>query len=317
MSIRAEREDRVDYEETARLANRVFGATKSSFEARQLQWFYERCFSQGAAVIALRHDGLKVGQMAMVRQTIMTGGRAEAAVQLVDLFVLPEHRGRRSLEQLFGAVEEECVAQDIRFAIGMPNAVATGVNEFFFKLQPFLRMPLCMGVALPFGASWPTRRTPVSYRFDRTDKSRSLELFARFRTSADINGQPWDETSLFDRLCGYKQQYGVHALDDLLLISSPRLSRGISYTLLCGFLTSAGTTADPGAVRALVHSACAMWRRRVFAYAGVNSGLASLPGIRLPDGIRPSPLLVQLRDFKPDREPLRLDRFQLLDFDFA
>lgn len=317
MSISAEREDRVDYEETAGLANRVFAAAKIIFEARQLQWFYERCFSQGGAVIALRHNGLKVGQMAMVRQTIMTNGRAEAAVQLVDLLVLPEHRGRQSLQQLFGAVEQECIAQDVRFAIGMPNAAATGVNEFFFKLQPFLRMPLCMGVVLPVELPRSTRRTPVSYRFDRSDKSRSLELFARFRTAPNVNGQPWDETSLFDRLCGYKQRYGVHALDDLLLISSPRVSRGISYTLLCGFLTSPGTVADPGTMRALVRSACGMWGRRVFAYAGINSGLASLPGIRLPDRIRPSPLLVQLRDFKPDREPLRLDRFQLLDFDFA
>lgn len=313
MSIRAEREDRVDYEETARLANRVFAATKPVFQPDQLRWFYERCFSQGAAVIALRHDGQKVGQMAMVRQTIMMAGRAESSVQLVDLFVAREHRGKQSLELLFRAVEQECIAQDIRFAIGMPNAAATGVNEFFFKLKPFLRMPLCMGIALP----WPTHRTPVAYRFDRTNRNQSLELFARYRTSPDINGQPWNETSLFDRLCGYKQVYGVHALDDLLLISSPRTSRGISYTLLCGFLTSPGTVADAGTVRCLVNSACSMWGRRVFAYAGVNAGLASAPGLRLPARLRPSPLLVQLRDFKPDREPLRLDRFELLDFDFA
>jgi hypothetical protein len=37
----------------------------------------------------------------------------------------------------------------------------------------------------------------------------------------------------------------------------------------------------------------------------------------LPDKFRPSPLLVQLRDFKPDRKPLRLDRFELIDFDLA
>jgi hypothetical protein len=42
-----------------------------------------------------------------------------------------------------------------------------------------------------------------------------------------------------------------------------------------------------------------------------------LPGLRLPDRIRPSPMLLQLRDFKPGAKPVELDRFQLLDFDFA
>jgi hypothetical protein len=37
----------------------------------------------------------------------------------------------------------------------------------------------------------------------------------------------------------------------------------------------------------------------------------------LPAKFRPSPLLVQLRDFKPERQPLRLDRFELIDFDLA
>lgn len=127
----------------------------------------------------------------------------------------------------------------------------------------------------------------------------------------------WDEAKLFERLCSYKREYGIHVLDDVLLISSPRSSRGLNYTLLCGFLTRGGAKAGPTIVRRVVRAACRLWGRPLFVFSGVNSKLAATPGIVMPAMVRPSPLLVQLRDFKPERKPLRLDRFQLLDFDLA
>jgi len=172
---------------------------------------------------------------------------------------------------------------------------------------------LSMGVCLP-------RRSPqdlVSFRLDQTTRDRALSLFASFTGMSEENGLVWDAARLVERLDGVERQYGLHVLDDLLLISSPRMSRGISYTLLCGFLTRPGARVAPQSVRGVVRDACRLWRRPLFAYAGVNNKLPALPGIVLPSSIRPSPLLLQLRDFKPHRKPLRLDRFQLLDFDFA
>jgi hypothetical protein len=313
VTTRAECEQVVNYEETARLATEAFASLNHVIMPERLRWFYERCFSLGATVIALRDGDRKVGQIAMVRQTLRLNGQEESAAQLVDLFICKEFRGKERLRQLYAEVERQFVKQDIRFAIGMPNANALGVNEYFFNLKPFLRLPFSMGVALPL----PPRRDIQSSRFDPANKSLALSLLDGYGSHAEENGVVWDAARLFERLCNYDREYGIHTLDGVLLISSPRSSRGVMYTLLCGFTTRGGGEASRATMRRLVRDACRMWKRPLFAYAGVNDKLAAPPGIVLPAQFRPSPLLVQLRDFKPDRQPLRLDRFELIDFDLA
>jgi GNAT acetyltransferase-like protein len=314
VTTRAECEQVVNYEETARLATEAFASPNRVIMPERLRWFYERCFSLGATVIALRSNGdRKVGQIAMVRQTLRLNGQQESAAQLVDLFISKEFRGKERLQQLYAEVERQFVKQDIRFAIGMPNAKALGVNEYFFNLKPFLKLPFSMGVAIPLAP----QRDIQSSRFDPANKSLALSLLAGYGNCPDANGVLWDPARLFERLCAYDREYGIHTLDGVLLISSPRSSRGMMYTLLCGFTTRGGTEASQATTRCLVRDACRMWKRPLFAYAGVNSKLASPPGIVLPAKFRPSPLLVQLRDFKPERPPLRLDRFELIDFDLA
>jgi hypothetical protein len=309
----AECEQIINYEETARLATEAFASPNLTIMPERLRWFYERCFSLGTTVIALRDEGRKVGQIAMVRQMLRVDGRQESAAQLVDLFVSREFRGKERLRLLYAEVERQFIKQDIRFGIGMPNAKALGVNEYFFNLKPFLRLPFSMGVALPL----PLAKDLLSLRFDASDRDRFLSVFAGFRSSPNENGVIWDENRLYERLCSYRREYGIHVLDNVMLISSPRSSRGVNYTLLCGFMTRRGTHAAPVVARRTVRAACRMWDRPLFVYAGVNSELSSAPGFVMPTKVRPSPLLVQLRDFKPERKPLHLDRFQLLDFDFA
>jgi hypothetical protein len=312
VAITAECEQIVDYEETARLATEAFDSSTIILPER-LRCFYERCFSLGATVIALRDGNRKVGQIAMIRQTLCVNGREESAAQLVDLFICKQFRGKERLQLLYAEVERQFIKQNIRFAIGMPNAKALGVNERFFNLKPFLRLPLSIGFAAPA----PPQQDLVSFVFDSSNKSQTLSLLTDFRTSPEENGVIWDEAKLFERLCCYKREYGIHVLEDILLISSPRRSHGINYALLCGFMTRRGVEPAPFVVRRVVRAACRLWGRRLFVYAGVNSKLSSPPGILMPNEVRPSPLLVQLRDFKPERKPLRLDRFQLLDFDLA
>lgn len=315
MVTRAECEEHVDYDETAALATAAFATPGLVFGAERLRWFYERCFSLGSTVIALRDEAdRKVGQITMVRQTVMVGGRAESAAQLVDLFVSSQHRGKVALKTLYDEVEREFVKQDIRFGIGMPNAKAFGVNAHFFKLEPFLLLPFCMGVALPL----PFGRDGVDLPFGPETAAACAEVFARFPTPASENGVPWAPAGLAERLsAGSGNRYAVHAVDEVMLISSPRRARGIAYTLLCGFFARPEGRASSAAIRRVVSMACRHWGRPVFAYAGVNTRLAALPGIRMPEKVRPSPMIVQLRDFKPERGPLRLDRFQVLDFDFG
>lgn len=313
MTTRAECEQVVNYEETARLATEAFASLNRVIMPERLRWFYERCFSLGATVVALRNGDQKVGQIAMVRQTLRLNGQEESAAQLVDLFISKEFRGKERLRQLYAEVEKQFVKQDIRFAIGMPNAKAVGVNEYFFNLKPFLRLPFSMGVAIPSAS----QRDIQSSRFDPANKSVALSLLDGYGSCPDQNGVLWDPARLFERLCAYDREYGIHALDGVLLISSPRSSRGMMFTLLCGFTTRGAAEASRATTRRLVRDACRMWKRPLFAYAGINSKLAAAPGIVLPAKFRPSPLLVQLRDFKPERQPLRLDRFELIDFDLA
>ena len=74
----AEVETSVDYAETAQLANDAF-AEHGAFSAEHLRWLYERSFSEGSTVVSLRANGRKVGQFAMVRQKVVTGGVVEPA----------------------------------------------------------------------------------------------------------------------------------------------------------------------------------------------------------------------------------------------
>jgi hypothetical protein len=140
---------------------------------------------------------------------------------------------------------------------------------------------------------------------------------AQFGSADTDNGLVWNEASLFERLSRPAKQYGIHVFGNLLSISSLRRSRGIDHTLLCGFLVRPGHRASQAELDQTVRAACQMWGCRLFVYVGVNSKLPRAPGLVLPRRVRPSPMLVQLRDFRPDKAPLQLDRYELIDFDFA
>ncbi len=312
MTTTAECEQCVDYDATAKMMAEAFAARQPILPAR-LQWLYDRCFSFGTTVIALRDGQRKVGQIAMVRQTMLLNGKRETAAQLVDLFVVPGYRGKQSLRLLYDEVERQFIKQEIRFAIGMPNARALGVNAHFFGLQPYLTLPFSIGTS----RSGPAPQGGLSLRFDPLQREQLLPLLSQFRSAETDNGLLWNETMLFDRLLRPAQQYGIHVFGNLLLISSPRRSRGIAYTLLCGFLVRSGYHATQRELDDVVRSACLMWGRRLFAYVGTNDKLPRPPGLVLPRIIRPSPMLVQLRDFQPNKPPLHLNRYELIDFDYA
>jgi hypothetical protein len=311
--IRASCEETIDYEEIARVATEAFGSSDFVFYSDQIQWFYERCFSAGTTVVSLRDGHRKIGHFAMVRQPVIMYGVFESAVQLVDLFIIKEFRSKDCLRQLYDEVERQCIAQKIRFALGMPNARALPVNAYFFRMRPFLWLPIRLGVAAPF-------RSPAlifSGRFELMKKEEAIALFAHYRTSEDKNGLQWDEDKLYHRLCAPRHFYGVHATQDLLLISSARATRGVKYALLCGFFERPGVHVEPGNVSVLVRAACHLWKRPLFIFVGLNNALPVHPGFLLPRWLRPSPMLLQLRDFQPERPEPSFDRYQLIDFDFA
>jgi hypothetical protein len=312
MITTAECEPRVDYVATAEMMTLAF-AEAEAIPPDRLEWLYDRSFSSGTTVIALRDGQRKVGQIAMVRQTLQLNGERETAAQLVDLFIIPGYRGKQSLKFLYDEVERQFIAQKIRFAIGMPNAKALGVNAHFFRLQPYLTLPFSVGISLSRQVSGES----LSLRFDPLDRNRLLPLLAQFGSTDIDNGLAWNETRLFDRLSRPSKNYGIHVFGNLLLISSLRRSRGIAHTLLCGFLVRPGHRASQAELDDAIRAACVMWGCPLFVYVGTNDKLPGPPGLVLPQRIRPSPMLVQLRDFRPDKAPLRLDRYELIDFDYA
>lgn len=312
MTTVAECELSVDYGATAKLMTEAFGGREAIPPAR-LEWLYNRAFSAGATVVALREGRRKVGQIAMVRQTLLLNGQRESAAQLVDLFILPDYRGGQALKLLYQEVERQFIEQKIRFAIGMPNVRAFGVNAYFFHLQPYLTLSVNLGISL----SKPVSVDGISLPFDPGDRDRIMPLLSHFRSEGADSGLAWDATMLFNRLSRPDRKYGLHQFGNLLLISTSGQSRGIPHTLLSGFFVRPGCRATQAEIVDAVRAACLMWKRRLFAYVGVNAKLSGAPGLVLPRKLRPSPMTVQLRDFEPDKTPLKFDRYELIDFDYA
>jgi hypothetical protein len=303
----------VDYELTARIATEAFGSRDVKFAADRMKWLYERGFGQGTIVVAATDDGVKIGQIALVHQTIHYDGKPCAAVQLVDLFIAKQHRSPHLTRRIYKEVEQICVDRDIRFILAMPNANARSLNARLLKLEPLLWLQVRMGLGLRPPSP---RKLKFSGYLKSLTAEQAIDLLSGFSTPVAENGLRWDGRLLFNRLNDPTGDYAVHAAADLVLISSSRRTRGVSYTLLCGFFARSPAAATSGTVRELVRAACHFWKRPLFVYAGVNDRLAKLPGIPLPARLR-APMLVQFRDLDSERPDMRFSRFQLIDSDFV
>lgn len=304
-------ETAVDWRETARLATEAF-ADAVPFDPEHLRWTYERCFAEGAEVVTLRADGVKVGQLAILRHSIRIDGRPEPAGLFVDLFVSKPHRSREAVALLFAEAERRFRALGLRFAVGMPNRRSLPLNVGLFAMETVEVLPLHLGVM--FGRPDPA---VVTRRVGRLSETEISALLAPHVAPERDRCLPWDAAGLARRLSGPGHEYALHLLEDVAAVSSPRRSCTISHSLICGFFAR-----DPEGVAAddlgrLVRAACAEWRRPVFAYCGFDHMLSILPGVRMPVPVRPSPLVVQMRDFGGGVPLPRLTRYQMIDSDFA
>lgn len=302
----------VDYGETANVANEAF-AEPGKFNPSTIQWLYEKCFSLGATVISLRANGEKVGQFVIIRQKIAHDGQIIDAAQLVDLFVLPQFRSRRSMTALYRAVEQRCISEGIRYIIGMPNQKAISANEYFIGLKPFLWLDIRAGLTIPHVS----RKVQFSGEYSAGNDSELTPRLTPYMPPISEDGIVWTAASLISRLSRPDYRYGIHATDNLLLISSPRQRKGIPYTLLCAFFPKLGVKPSQTDIRAVTSAACATWRRPLFVFPGIHQAIVGGPGLRLPQWLRPSTMLVQMREFDRDPPAFAFDRYQSLDFDFG
>ena len=306
-------ETAVDYELTAKIATEAFALAEVQFSAERIKWLYERGFGRGTTVLAAMDDGRKVGQIALIGQNICVAGEVHRAVQLVDLFLLQAYRSGQLVRKLYKEVETFCATQNIRYILALPNEKSVALNARFLKLSPVLWMPIRLGVSLRQPTSGTIAHTGL---LKSMTQEQAVDLFAPFTCPANTNGSHWDANTLFDRLDDPTRDYAVHATKNLLLVSSRRKTKGVSYIALCAFFAKPSTKPGEDEVDELVRTACRLWKLPAFVYAGANSRLPKLPGTPLPTRLR-RPILVQLRDTSTDAHNLHFDRFQLIDSDFA
>jgi hypothetical protein len=306
-------ETAVDYELTAKIATEAFALADVQFSAERIKWLYERGFGRGTTVLAAMDDGRKVGQIALIGQSICVASEVHPAVQLVDLFILQAYRSGQLVRTLYKEVETFCARQNIRYIVALPNEKSVVLNARFLKLSPVLWMPIRAGVSL----RQPTSGTIVySGLLKSMTHEQAIDLLTPFTYPADANGSHWDANTLFDRLDDPTRDYAVHASKNLLLVSSRRRTKGVSYAALCAFFARPSAKPGEDEVDELVRAACRLWKLPAFVYAGANSRLPKLPGTTLPARLR-RPILVQLRDTSADTHNVHFDRFQLIDSDFA
>ena len=130
-------ETAVDYELTAKIATEAFALGDVHFSAERIKWLYERSFGRGTTVLAAIDDGRKIGQIALIGQSVIVAGEVCPAVQLVDLFILQAYRSAQLVRKLYMEVEQFCARRNIRYILALPNdkAVLPYLNNEFAAAQ--------------------------------------------------------------------------------------------------------------------------------------------------------------------------------------
>lgn len=300
-----------DHAETAALAAEAFAAEPGRFTARGLRWLYEDAYGEGTTVLAAYAGPRKVGHLALLHQTVTVEGRPEPSVALVDVFVVEAFRSLATLVGLYRAAEAACRERGIRLILSVPNAMAADVNARILRLKEVARLDIRVGIA---GVPVPGVRI-ASHRVAELDADRSRGIVAPFCGDART-GLGWTPERLWGRFGRPGAGYALHVGEHLLAVSAPRATRGVRHTLICALLPRPGATVRRRDVAAATAAACRVQRRPLFVYTGINDAMP-LPGLLLPARLRPSPMVLQMRDLARGALPVRMQRFEAIDFDLA
>jgi hypothetical protein len=163
-------------------------------------------------VLAAIDDGRKIGQIALVGQTVCVDGEICPAIQLVDLFILQAYRSAQLARRLYKEVERICAERNIRYILALPNDKSVLLNARLLKLSPLVWLPIRTSVSL-------RRPTPSKLRYSgllrSVTRAQAVELLSAFACPATENGLRWDGDTLFDRLDDPTRDYAVHTTADL------------------------------------------------------------------------------------------------------
>jgi hypothetical protein len=230
---------------------------------------------------------------------------------LVDLLILQAYRSAQLVRKLYKEVDRICAARGIRYLIALPNAKSALLNARYLKLAPLLSMPIRAGISLMGPTSRLVHSGLLKAMGPATGRRRVVCLLPNNREWPALGCGVAVRTAQrsHPRLCCARDR---KVAADLLGAKDRRhpLCR------LVRLFTKPQAVVTVTDVPELVRAACRFWNKPLFVYAGANGRLPILPGVALPARLK-RPILVQLRDTSTDAHDVRLDRFKLIDSDFA
>ncbi|WP_349357946.1 hypothetical protein [Stappia sp.] len=292
-------------------ARRAFGRDRPELAPGHFAWKH-RVGMPPPRLVSLMDGDRIVGSAAIVHRRLRQGDALLQAGELVDLFLVPEHRGFAAVRRLYAALDRRLRdAPASRAIYALPNPNSKPLNARFLKLADTLSLTPRLGIGSPVAGRHTVRSRTLH------DPAADEDLAAVARWLEGVDGIAWTADALRDRLSSPAFGYALHRSDTGLLVSSPRRERGLPVVLVCAVFVAPGAPLPRADLRALLGAACRHHRRPLFVYVGLNRALAALPGHPLPGFAGGRAKTVQTRLAQDDRNPLRFDRFEALDCDLG
>jgi hypothetical protein len=295
------------------LLHDTFAIPKFS-DSAYLRWLYFANPLGPAFQVTRREGGRVLAHIGGHRQRYHRRGQELPAVETVNLAVAADARGRG----LMVSVNRACLqaafdACGDGILVTAPNASST--HGYVKSLGCHLLGPLPVRVLPPL---WLARASVHSVAVNPEYlASRAFDdLFASLDYSpAEGFSQRWSAEQLRFRLANPQARYAVHIGQRVVLISTSERRAGVPVcVILKSFVRGAGAALSGNAVAA---AACRFYRAPAAIYAGY-SDLVRFAGVRLPERLKPSPLNLCVRSFRPgaiDETKFVMQRFELLDLD--
>lgn len=306
-------ETTTNYQKTAMLANNSFESRAKHFSEHNLKWMYEVAFGGQTSVVAATYEGQKIGQAVILWHDLKLNGKKRGCAQLVDLFVVPEYRSFSVVRKIYRKLNELLGEQSDRFVLTTPNPKSARLNARFLKLRPGGMLDIRLGLTIPS----PTNRTTQSLWVESEHKSRVIKFMQGYMSTKNSVEVCWTPKSLADRLSNANSQYAIHKNGPLLAITTSRVFKGMPLILICGTFVIDTESLSKSHLRKILSAAAVLHRRPLFLYVGINHLIPAMPGISLPNILRPSQMSLQIREGTTAQDQISFDRFEAIDFDFA
>jgi hypothetical protein len=279
-----------------------------------LQWLYD-LNPLGRAYSAAIDDGegSRIGHYALIPQRYRNRHGEAKFVFSLNAVARQGHQRRGFFGRLGNVIWGAAQADGVKVVVGVMNLKSTGsVRKNGWRILG----PLPVKIVVP---------TPVPPRdvdsYEITPEFLATPAFTDI--AAGLDESPawhwtncWTAESLRWRLAAPNSaRYTLHRSRDLVGISTLTHERGVPVVVVLKLLPRDGRFGPISAHR-LISAMCRHHRAPVALYTGHNRHV-TVPGVRLPERLKPVPLnlgLLSLSD-EVDQNTFQLDTFEFLDMD--